>query len=518
MEASIGTAESYWMDSTAPTSYPRATDDIEVDVAVVGGGIAGICSAWEIARTGRSVAVFEGDRIVGGTTGYTTAKVSAQHTLVYDSLRSSFDAETARLYARSQQDAVDHLVQTAADAGIECQLERAPSYTYVTSGDGVGKIRAEVAAAREAGLAASLVTETGLPFPVAAAIRVEDQAQFHPRRYLLALAEDLVRRGGRVFERTRITGLAEGTTTCRLTAESGVTVTARDVVVATHYPVFDRALLFTRLQPRREMVVAGPVAADADPQGMYITPDENTRSVRTAPYSDGRRLLIVTGEHVRPGTVSTEERFDRLARWAREHFPVQSIDYHWAAQDNDTADHLPYIGPFHLGSRHVYVATGFGGWGITHGIASGRILAAELAGAPLPWARIYDPRRLHPRVEAGSVLAAGVEFGRHLLGDRIRPATHADSPAELAPGSGAVIRRGGRRSAVYRDPAGELHAVSAVCTHLGCLLAFNDAETSWDCPCHGSRFAIDGSVLEGPATAALDRHEVDDERPAAQGG
>ncbi|NKY58835.1 FAD-dependent oxidoreductase [Nocardia flavorosea] len=508
MNAPTGMAESYWMHSTGPTTYPRVTEDLDTDVAVIGGGIAGLCCAWEIAGTGRSVTVLEADRIVSGTTGYTTAKVSAQHTLVYDLLRSSFDADTARLYARSQQDAVEHLVRTAADLGIDCELERAPSYTYVTSADEVATIRAEVAAAAAAGLPASLVTETGLPFPVAAAIRVDDQVQFHPRRYLLALAENLIRSGGAVYERTRVAGLDEGDP-CRLTTEHGATVRARDVVVATHYPIFDRALLFTRLQPRRELAVAGPLATGADPHGMYITPEENTRSVRTAPYGDGRRLLIVTGEHLRPGVGSTADAVDRLAGWARTHFPVDSLDYHWGAQDNTTTDDLPYIGRFHPGTRHVYVSTGFGGWGMTHGIMGGRLLAAELAGESLPWAGIYDPRRLHPRVETGTLLKSGLAVGRHLIGDRLAPSTFVDSAADLAPGRGAVMRRSGRRSAVYRDHDGRLHAVSAVCTHLGCLVAFNDAETSWDCPCHGSRFDIDGNVLEGPATTALDPIDPD---------
>lgn len=502
MKEPIGTGESYWIESSAATSYPRPAGDIDADVAVVGAGIAGLCCAWEIAAAGRSVTVIEADRIVGGTTGYTTAKVSAQHTLIYDALESSFDAETARAYARSQQDAVEHLAATAAELGIDCDLERAPAYTYVTDPGRADPIRAEAAAAERAGLAASLVTDTGLPFPVAAAIRVADQVQFHPRRYLLGLAEHLVRAGGQIYERTRVVGLDEGEP-CRLTTEHGTTVRARDVVVATHYPVFDRALLFARLQPRRELAVAGPVDAAHDPAGMYITPELNTRSVRTAPYGDGRRLLIVTGEHMRPGTESTAAGFDRLASWAREHFPVESLDWHWGAQDNTTSDGLPYIGRFHPGAHHVYVATGFGGWGMTHGVMGARLLAGELTGRPVPWAGIYDPRRLHPGVETGTLLKSGLEVGRHLVGDRLAPGTFVDSAADLEPGSGAVMRRNGKRCAVYRDPEGELHAVSAVCTHLGCVVAFNDAETSWDCPCHGSRFDIDGAVLEGPAVTPL---------------
>src|SRR5215208_123449 len=267
--------ESYWMDTTGSTSYPALTGDLEVDVAVVGAGIAGMCTAWEVARTGRSVAVVEADRIVAGTTGYTTAKVTAQHTMIYAHLRSALGAETARLYAQSQQDAVEHLVATVAELGIDCDLERSSAYTYVTSPDQVQQVRAEVDAAEQAGLPASGVTETRLPFRIAAAIRVDDQAQFHPRRYLLALAEDLTSRGGQIFERTRVVDLDEGEP-CRVTTENDATVTARDVVVATHYPVFDRALLFSRLTPNREVVVAAPIDAGQDPAGMYITQEENS--------------------------------------------------------------------------------------------------------------------------------------------------------------------------------------------------------------------------------------------------
>jgi glycine/D-amino acid oxidase-like deaminating enzyme/nitrite reductase/ring-hydroxylating ferredoxin subunit len=495
------------MDSTRSTSYPALSGDVEVDVAVVGGGIAGLCTAWELAGTGRSVAVFEADRIAAGVTGYTTAKLSAQHTLIYAHLRSSFDAETARLYAQSQTAAIEYVAAIVEQLGVPCDLERLPAYTYVTAPDQVEQIEDEARAAAEAGLAASVVTDTGLPFPVAAAIRVENQAQFHPRRYLLALADDLLRRGGRIYERTRVTDLDEGKP-CRLETETGAIVSAREVVVATHYPVFDRAMLFSRLAPRRELVVAAVIAADADPGGMYITQEHNTRSVRTAPYRDGRRLLVVTGETFKPGTPGVADRFDRLAEWTQDHFKVEALAYQWAAQDNDTTDRLPYVGRFHPGAEHVWVATGFGGWGMSNGVMAGRLLAALVGGRELPWARIYDPRRVHPVVEAGSFLRANVSVARHFVGDRIRLPSHVDSPAELAPGTGAVMRIGGERCAVYRDESGLVNAVSATCTHLGCLVAFNDAERTWDCPCHGSRFATDGAVLQGPATDALEHRDL----------
>ncbi|TDQ45499.1 FAD-dependent oxidoreductase [Actinorugispora endophytica] len=502
-----GTYESYWMESVPPAPYAALDGDTEVDVAVVGGGVAGLCTAWELTRAGRSVAVLEADRIAAGATGYTTAKLSALHGLLYATLRGSHGAEGARLYARSQQDAVEHVARVSAELGIDCDLERVPAYGYAESDDQVEKVRAEVDAAGEAGLAAAFTTDTGLPFPVAGAVRVADQAQFHPRKYLLALAADLAGRGGRVYERTRVTGLDEGEP-CRLTTENGATVTARDVVVATHYPVFDRALLFSRLEPRRELVVAAPIAADRAPLGVYITPEQNTRSVRTAPYGPGRRLLIVTGESFKPGTGDVEDLYVRLAAWTRERFGVPEITHRWAAQDNHTTDHVPYVGPFHPGARHTWVATGYGAWGMSGGVMSGRLLAALITGGERPpWADLYDPRRLKPLREAPALLALQASVARHFVGDRLTT-THVDSVADIPPGTGAVVRLGGRRRAVYRDEDGTAHALSARCTHLGCLVGFNAGERAWECPCHGSRFAVDGSVLEGPATRPLERLDL----------
>ncbi|WP_406858821.1 FAD-dependent oxidoreductase [Streptomyces sp. HUAS MG47] len=496
-----GTYESYWMETGTGPEHPALADGLEVDVAVVGAGVAGICTAWELVRAGRRVALLEADRVAAGVTGYTTAKLSAQHGLLYAQLRKSFGVEGARQYARSQQEAVEYVDRVAAELGINCELERLPAYTYVESADAVDQLRAEADAAREAGLAASFVSETGLPYPVAGAVRVDHQAQFHPRKYLLALVADLVGRGGVVHERTRVVSLDEGEP-CRLTTEGGVEIVARDVVVATHYPVFDRALLFSRLEPHRELVVAAVLPTDHDPQGMYLTQEQNTRSVRTAPYGEGERLLIVTGEKFKPGVGDVSQRHERLAAWTMERFPDARITHRWAAQDNTTTDKVPFVGAFHPGSEHVYVATGFGGWGMSNGAMSGRLISALITGGKVPWASLYDPRRLHAR-EAPSLLKAQGSVLKHFVGDRLRT-SHADSVEEIKPGTGALVRIEGRRCAVYRDESGAAHAVSARCTHLGCLVHFNDAERAWECPCHGSRFAIDGSVLQGPAVRPLE--------------
>ena len=558
--------ESYWLAEPRESFYAPLSGEVETDVAIVGGGIAGLCTAWELAGQGHRVMVLEAGRIIAGVTGHTTAKVSALHTTIYARLAKSAGEEAARLYAESQQDAIEHAERTAAELGIDCEWERRPAFTYVTSDEGVDQVRAEAEAAVRAGLPASFVTGTDLPFPVAGAVRVEDQAQFHPRRYLLGLVDAIIERGGTIHEQTRVRRLVEGDP-CRLTTDGGGTVRARAVVVATHYPVFDRALLFARLTPHRELVIAAALPAGEDPHGMYITPQENTRSVRTAPYTSGRRLLIVTGESFTPGaggrittryerlTAWARERFDiddvayqwaaqdnhttdrlpftggrrllivtgesftpgagghitaryeRLTRWARERFGIDDIAYRWAAQDNHTTDRLPFTGLLHPGARNVYVTAGYGGWGMTNAIMSARLLADLISGRSSRWAGLYDPRRLNVRREAGPLVKTQAHVARHFIGDRVRGRCGGSSP-DLPPGTGAVVRVAGEHRAVYRDENGELHALSATCTHLGCLVAFNDAERAWECPCHGSRFAIDGSILQGPANRPLEPRDA----------
>jgi glycine/D-amino acid oxidase-like deaminating enzyme/nitrite reductase/ring-hydroxylating ferredoxin subunit len=496
---------SYWLQTASGAPRPALTEDLDVDVAVIGAGVAGLSTAWELARAGRSVAVLEARRVAAGVTGHTTAKVTALHTLIYDKLRRTRGVEGARLYARSQSEAVERMAQIVGELGVDCEWERRDAFTYVCEEGRVEEIRAEAEAAREAGLPASFVTETGLPFPVAGAVRVTGQAQFHPLKYLYALADDLVARGGRVYEDTTVLSMDEGEP-CRLSTDTGATVTARDVVVATHYPIFDRALLFTRLSPRRELVVAGAVAADRDPGGMFITPGEGTRSVRTAQYGEGRRLLVVTGEHFTPGTGDTRERFRRLSAWATEHFPGVELTHAWATQDNDSTDTVPLVGPLHPRARHVYVASGFGGWGMSGGVMAGGLLTALITGRPCEWSELYDPRRLRSTVrQAPTFLKHQAQVAGHFVGDRLKPPPPVES---LPPGEGALVRVDGERLAVYRDDDGALHAVSSRCTHMGCLVAFNAAERAWECPCHGSRFDTDGKVIQGPAIRPLKRRDI----------
>ncbi|MFI0487511.1 FAD-dependent oxidoreductase [Actinomadura sp. 9N215] len=492
-----GAAESYWMATSQARTYPRLSEDAEADVAVVGGGIAGIATAWELAQAGRSVVLLEAHRIAAGVTGYTTGRLSAAHPWIYAQLRDGYGLETARLYARSQQEAVEHVVATAEKLGIDADIERRPSHVYVEEPDRVQDLRIEVEAAQQAGLAASFVSGTDLPYEVAGALRVQDQVQFHPRRYLLALVEEFCRAGGRVHEHTRVIEMDEGRPS-RLVTDTGTTIRANEVVIATLFPVLGGGMLGSRLTPLRELVIATPISRERDPGGMYITREENTRSVRTAPYRDGRRLLLITGESFPPGTADVAARRQHLVEWTRQHFQVDDIAYWWAAQDLDTADKIPYVGRI---GDNVYVATGYARSGMSHGIMSGKLLTGLICGKEPPWAGVYAPGRKHFAQEVGPMSRALWSKTRRAATDHAQAmVTSAD---DIPQGSGAVVRHHGRLLAVYKGDDGTTHWLSPHCSHFRCLVSFNDTERVWECPCHGCRYAPDGSVLQGPATADL---------------
>lgn len=516
MSTGVPTArhESVWVETGPhPPQRPQLDGDVHADVTVIGGGIVGITTALLLAEAGASVVLLEAGRLAGGTSGYTTAKVSSQHGLIYARLRAKHGAEAAQRYGEANEAALAWIAARVERDAIDCDFRRQPSYAYVTSADKRSKVDDEAQAAAEAGLPATLVETTPLPYPVEAAVRFDHQAEFHPRKYLLALAERLAAAGGQVFERSHAVevGGLEGR---QVVKTPGGQAIAERVIVATHYPFLDRSLAFARLAPQRSYAITCRLAG-TPPAGMHISGDSPTRSVRAVPLAGGEELLLVGGEGHKTGTErDTELRYERLEAFAREHWDVQSVEHRWSAQDPTTPDGLPFVGALTPRNDRVLMATGFAKWGMTGGTAAALLLADLALGRTAQWADLFDPNRLTPRASARKLVTENAHVAMRFVGDRLAKGAIGDripgkgaarTPEDLAPGEGEIVDHDGERVAAYRDDDGALIAVSPRCTHLGCLVTWNPAERSWDCPCHGSRFAPDGIVLEGPAVHRLER-------------
>jgi Rieske Fe-S protein len=341
---------------------------------------------------------------------------------------------------------------------------------------------------------------------VAGAVRLDGQAEFHPRRFLLDVAGLVHGDGSRIAERTRVTGVAEGEP-CRVQTERGAEVRADDVVIATHYPTLDRGLFFARLMAERSYAIAVRARGRA-PAGMFLSTESPAHSVRSTPHDGGGELLILGGESHRTGTGGdTTARYARLEAWARERFEVESVEYRWSTQDCMPVDGVPYVGRLSPLTRHTWTASGFRKWGMTNGAAAALMLADAICGRPNAWQATFDACRLPPLKAGPALVKAQLEVAAHFVGDRVA-APGIRPVEELAPGEGGIVRADGEKVAAFRDDAGVVHAVSPVCTHLHCQVGWNAAERSWDCPCHGSRFAPDGAVLQGPAVNPLERREL----------
>ena len=497
---------SYWIASTPETAYPPLEGTVRADVAVVGAGITGITTARLLKQGGATVALVEADGVARGVTGYTTAKLTSGHALVYDDLIGRFGEQEARTYAEANQAAIELIAALVGELGIECDFERTDNYVYAQRAEQRERIEREVDAARRAGLPAELVEETPLPFAVEAAVRLPNQAQFHPRKYLLPLVATIPGDGSHVFERTKIVAVEDtgATPRCRVVSAERAEVVADHVILATHIPFADRGLFFTKVHPSRSYAVAARIATESAPSGMFINTGTPTRSIRSV-AGDGSRLILVGGEGHKPGEDDdTRERYGALEAFLRDEFPAAAaVTHRWSTQDYMSVDRVPYVGRLTRRGDRVLVATGFGKWGLTNGTAAARMLADAVLGSENPWASLYDAKRLDVRASARRFVTENASVARHFVGDRLRLGDRR-SASELGPGEGAVLRAGGRLVAVSRTDDGRLVALSPLCTHLRCVVAWNRAERSWDCPCHGSRFSSEGKVIQGPAVDDLE--------------
>ena len=471
--------ESIWSQTCPIKERPPLPGDMETEVAVIGAGMAGVLIASALQEAGARVVVLEAGRIAGGQTRNTTAKITSQHGAIYRKLSDTFGEDKARQYAMANEAALTEYRRIISENGIECDFEEQCAYVY---GDDAEALRAEAEAAAALGLPASFTEKTALPFPAAGAVRFENQAQFHPLKFLQAVSEPLT-----IYEHTPVHTVEEH----RLVTERG-TVTSGKIVFACHFPFVNfPGLFFARMHQERSYVLALENAPAMD--GMWIFADgaSNPYSFRT--WKD---LLLLGGGGHRCGENSAGGQYDMLRQKAREWFPQSREAAHWSAQDCMTADGVPYIGHYAPSCPDWYVATGFQKWGMTTSMVSAMLLRDLICGRENPYTEVFDPGRFDLEAAAG----VAEESGHAVKGlSRRLFQIPAETAGKLAPGHGGVVFLHGEKLGVYKDEDGTIHPVDIRCPHMGCQLEWNPDEKSWDCPCHGSRFDRFGNLISGPA-------------------
>jgi glycine/D-amino acid oxidase-like deaminating enzyme/nitrite reductase/ring-hydroxylating ferredoxin subunit len=491
--------QSIWMADVAMPAHAPLAADTTADVCIVGAGIAGLTTAYLLAKAGKSVVVLDDGPVAGGQTQYTTAHLSNAIDDRYFEIERLHGEGGALLAAESHTAAIDQIERIVQDEGIDCDFTRLDGFLFLAEDQDAELLEREFESARRAGL----TTVEKLPraplgsFDTGPCLRFPNQGQFHPRKYLAGVARAITREGGRIFTGTHVDDVKDG---APATVKAGPhTVQAEAVVIATNTPINTLVVMHTKQAPYMTYAIAARVPPGTVPQALYWDTGDPYHYVRL--HDD---LLIVGGEDHKTGQADdTTARHARLEAWARARFPaMQQVEHAWAGQVMETMDGLAFIGRNPMGvGESMLVATGDSGQGMTHGTIAGMLLTDLVLGRPNSWERLYEPSRKTlraARTYVGEVLNMAAQYADWVT------AGDVGSEDEIPPDSGAVLRRGLAKVAVYRDAQGTLHHRSATCPHLGCIVAWNDAEKTWDCPCHGSRFDRFGTVMIGPANTDLD--------------
>lgn len=492
---------SCWMD-VDPVAAPTLDRSERADVVVIGAGIAGLSVAYELVCKGRSVVVLDRGPVARGMTSRTTAHLASELDDFYHALIDLRGLDPARGHYESQAAAISRIEEVQAAEGIACDFKRVDSYLFAAQADDGKLLEQEFAAARRVGMSVDWAARA----PVSGAdtgqcLRFAMQGRVHPLKYLNGLAAAVQRRGGRLYGDTTATAVEEDERGVRVATTVGHEVTANAAVVATYAPINDRLAVLSKQAPYRTYVIAGPVRAGSVADALYWDTHDPYHYVRLQP-NGGHDLLIVGGEDHRTGEHDDgTQRFQALESWARRLFPeLGEVTHRWSGQVQEPVDYCGFIG-LKPGNERTYLATGDSGQGITTGVVASLLLAALIVDGRSPWQELYDPARKPLGAAAEFMrenMAVVKNFTEYLTGGDV------SSVQELAPGEGAVVRRGLKKIAAYRDEAGTLHQHSAVCPHSGCIVHWNGTEQCWDCPCHGSHFAADGKTLNAPAISPLE--------------
>ncbi len=501
-----GPTRSLWHDTTTVSKRPRLDEHLTTDVCVIGAGIAGLSVAYNLTKAGKKVVVLDLDQVGSGESGNTTAHLTFELDDRYSVLEKAMGEKKARLAAESHMAAVNRIEETVRLEGIDCDFARLDAYLFLGGDDTEALLTDELAAARRAGLTdATRVARAPIEgWDSGPALKFPRHGRFHILKYLEGLARAIEKAGGRIYGDTKVDNI-EGGFPAMVTTSGKMTVGADDVVVCTNGPISDMVITHTKQAPYRTFVVAFRVPKGSVPDALYWDTPDPYHYVRLQPLDAASDALIVGGEdHKTAHEDDAGERFSCLEEWTRERFKSAGERIsQWSGQVLETNDYLAFIGKNPDGAEHVWLATGDSGMGMTHGTIAGILLGALITGKEHPWAKLYDPKRVTLHSTELTTLARENADVAAQFADYVTPGQVSDV-ASIPTGEGRVIRRGLLKVAAYKDDTGTVHECSAVCTHVKCIVDWNTAEKSWDCPCHGSRFDPYGKVLAGPATRDLE--------------
>ncbi|MEX2594648.1 MAG: FAD-dependent oxidoreductase [Anditalea sp.] len=496
-----------WSSTTDSKTYPPLSGNIKAEIAIVGAGITGLSVAYHLAKAGKNVVILEQYQVGKGTTGSSTGNLYAPIDERLFSIGSKHNEDAMRMVAKSRTAAIAFIEQRVQEYGLDCGYHRVPWHLFTTpdTNSQNSQVQKEKEAAIKAGLKVSDTIPVNFPFEVEALLTIDQQAQFNPLKYVQQLAASIAGGNCRIYENTQVTKVEDGVP-CTVHTANG-TVKAEKVVMATHSPKGIYGV-HTAMEPYREYALAVRLKGELPAPGVYWHVQSGPQySIRPYRNEHGNYLLVLGEPHKVGNKSSNEDSLKKVEAYLRAHFEVEEIEYSWAAQNYKPADNLPYIGTSPL-QTNTYLATGFAADGLTYGTLSGMIISDSILGKDNPWAELYDPKRFTPVASATKFIKENVTVATHLLKDYLFYG-QAKELKEIKAGEGKTIKLNNERLAAYRDDQGKIHVVSGICTHMGCIVHWNNAEKSWDCPCHGSRFSVDGQVLEGPAYTGLAKPDDD---------
>lgn len=491
------TTESPWQNlPSQPKTTPKNTEHVaQYDVIIIGAGITGITTALMLQKAGKSCIVLEAGNLGFGTTGGTTAHINTFFDATYPEIVSDFDEEAAKLVADAGKLAIEIITSLVKEYQIDCDLETKVGYLFSETEKETEQLNEILEAAQKAGVDVDRSTTNGLPFSFLHSLKFEGQAQFHPLKYLLGLAEAFVEAGGIIKEHTFINEVKEEDEKCIAITENEV-FTASHLIYATHVPPGVNKFSF-RCAPYRSYVLGIQLTDEAQyPANLSYDMQEPYHYFRTH-IVDGKKILILGGEDHKTGHGDPQQAFAELENYASQRFIIAAIPYQWSSQYYVPVDGLPYIGRMHKPDDRIFVATGYNGNGMTWGTMAGQIISDLILNKDNPFVALFDPCRMKPIAGFSEFVKENADVAYHFVVDRFK-AEDLETFKELGREEGKLVDFEGQQLAVYKDKEGIITALNPICTHAGCVVGFNDQEKSWDCPCHGGRFDINGKVLCGP--------------------